>query len=98
MKREFMTGIPSYVRVDDGAMACMVDDDETIHNLSVQGFLMTLQDSREFHDNPTQEVMKNVLNTFIKESIVKLTQDAEWYITWAMPLFLTKDLKSPEVT
>jgi hypothetical protein len=93
MEREFMQDLPLEVIVKDKNGEHRIGDDDTVFNLSVRDFILYLRNSHEFYDNPTEEMMKKVLIKFLSEHISDCRQDAMWYIEYAMPLFLEKDLK-----
>lgn len=86
--KEFMDNIPDSVLVNGK----IVVDDESIFSMDVSEFIRVLENSREFYENPTKEVMIKVLKQYLKEQIEVLKEDAGWYIENAMPEFLKGDL------
>jgi hypothetical protein len=93
MKREFMQDLPLEVIAKDENGEHRIGDDDTVFSLSIRDFILYLRNSHEFYDNPTKETMDKVLIKFLSEHISYCIQDAMWYIKYAMPLFLEKDLK-----
>jgi hypothetical protein len=93
MEREFMQNLPLEVIAKDKNGEHRIGDDDTVFCLKVQDFIMHLRNSHEFYDNPTLEKMKTVLIKYLVETLTDSRQDAIWYITYAMPLFLEEDLK-----
>jgi len=96
MEKEFMESIPGTVHVNDGTQDVRVDDDENVFSLSTYDLIQYLKNSPEFYKSQTEETMKMVLTKFLAECIYELKSDFEWYIDWAMPLFLATELNTFE--
>jgi hypothetical protein len=90
---KFMTKIPYSVVVRDNNGIHNVGDDDTVFCLTIQDFMVELQNSREFYENPAEDVMIKVLTKYMAGQIYTLRVESNWYIRKAMPVFMRNNFK-----
>jgi hypothetical protein len=93
--KEFMDSVLDHVGFIDGKTKTVqkIHKNDGIFTFTVEDFINALNNSSEFMECPTREVMKKVCQKEVDNCIKNFKQLAGWYIDEAMPMFMVNELK-----
>lgn len=94
--KEFMSTVPSSIELPEvleWGNQTHVHQKDGFFSFSIEDFILALENSSEFHDNPTYETMEKVCQELVSESIRNFRKESTYCIRHVLPQFLKEEFK-----